>query len=202
MRIGITLNEVLRDYISQLAYIYEKYIGQLDITERDITNFNLIEFFKFDDINKLNSFLYLEAPLEIFGHADTMSDGLINRLNTFLMDTKDDGGHEVEIVSHEIDKSIPATFFFLSKIGCKIENVRFVQNYEDKWDGIDVLITANPQALQAKPSGKISIKVNAHYNKDVAADYSIESIVDFLKDEDFRNTILNTKITDYEEIKS
>ncbi len=202
MKIGITLNEVLRDYISQLAYIYEKYVGPLDITERDITHFNLIEFFKFDDINKLNSFLYLEAPLEIFGHADTMSDGLINRLNTYLMDTKDDGEHEVEIVSHEVDKSIPATYFFLSKTGCKIENVRFVQDYKDKWNGVDVLITANPQALEAKPSGKISIKVNSNYNKNVVADYSIDSIVDFLKDEDLRNSILNTKITDYEEIKS
>jgi hypothetical protein len=32
-----------------------------------------------------------------------------------------------------------------------------------KWDGI--LITANPKALESKPEGKISIKVNASYNK-------------------------------------
>jgi hypothetical protein len=34
-----------------------------------------------------------------------------------------------------------------------------------KWDGIDVLITANPKALESKPEGKISIKVNASYKK-------------------------------------
>jgi 5'(3')-deoxyribonucleotidase len=200
MKIGITLNEVLRDYVGQLAYTYDKYIGENDVTEEDITNFNLIEFFKFEDITKFNTFLYLEAPLEIFGHADQMSDGLMNRFNTFLMDIKDDEEHEIEIVSREIDKSIPSTYFFLSKTGCRIDKVRFVQDYASKWDGLDVLITANPQALEAKPSGKISVKVNTTYNKNVAADFEIDSILDFIKNEDLRTKILNTKITTYEDI--
>jgi hypothetical protein len=200
MKIGITLNEVLRDFIGQLAYTYDKYVGENDVTEEDITNFNLIEFFKFDDINKFNTFLYLEAPLEIFGHADQMSDGLMNRFNTFLMDIKDDGEHEIEIVSREIDKSIPSTYFFLSKTSCRIDKIRFVQDYASKWDGLDLLITANPQALEAKPSGKISVKVNTTYNKNVSADFEIDSILDFIKNEDLRSKILNTKITTYEEI--
>lgn len=200
-RIGVSLNEVLRDYIGQLTYTYQKYIGDTDISEGDVTSSNLIEFFKFEDINKLNSFLYLEAPLEIFGHADQMSDGLMNRFNTFLMDIKDDEEHEIEIVSREIDKSIPSTYFFLSKTSCRADKVRFVQNYTDKWNGLDVLITASPEALEAKPVGKISIKVKASYNQDVAADYEIDSILDFIKDSDLRDKILNTKITTYEEIK-
>jgi len=200
MKIGITLNEVLRDYVGQLAYTYDKYVGESNVTEEDITNFNLIEFFKFDDINKFNTFLYLEAPLEIFGHADQMSDGLMNRFNTFLMDIKDDEEHEIEIVSREIDKSIPSTYFFLSKTSCRIDKIRFVSDYASKWDGLDVLITANPQALEAKPSGKISVKVNTTYNKDVVADFEIDSILDFIKNEDLRTKILNTKITTYEEI--
>jgi 5'(3')-deoxyribonucleotidase len=200
MKIGITLNEVLRDYVGQLAYTYDKYVGESNVTEEDITNFNLIEFFKFDDINKFNTFLYLEAPLEIFGHADQMSDGLMNRFNTFLMDIKDDEEHEIEIVSREIDKSIPSTYFFLSKTSCRIDKIRFVSDYTSKWDGLDVLITANPQALEAKPSGKISVKVNTTYNKDVVADFEIDSILDFIKNEDLRTKILNTKITTYEEI--
>ena len=200
MKIGITLNEVLRDYVGQLAYTYDKYVGENGVTEEDITNFNLIEFFKFEDINKFNTFLYLEAPLEIFGHADQMSDGLMNHFNTFLMDIKDEEEHEIEIVSREIDKSIPATYFFLSKTSCRIDKVRFVSDYASKWDGLDVLITANPQTLEAKPSGKISVKVNTTYNKNVDADFEIDSILDFIKNEDLRTKILNTKITTYEEI--
>jgi hypothetical protein len=200
MKIGITINEVLRSFINQFAYTYEKYIGEVNIQEGDVTNFNLIEFFEFSDINKLNSFLYLEAPLEIFGHADQMSDGLNNHLNNFIMDTEDFGEHEIEIVSREVDKAIPSTYFFLSKIGLKAPKVRFVKNYADKWDGVDLLITACPMALESKPSGKISVKVNASYNKDVAADYVIDSLLDFIKNEELRDKILNTKITTYEEL--
>ena len=200
MKIGITINEVLRSFINQFAYTYEKYIGEVNIQEGDVTNFNLIEFFEFSDINRLNSFLYLEAPLEIFGHADQMSDGLNNHLNNFIMDTEDFGEHEIEIVSREVDKAIPSTYFFLSKIGLKASKVRFVKNYADKWDGIDLLITANPKALESKPSGKISVKVKASYNKDVAADYEIDSLLDFIKNEELRDKILNTKITTYEEL--
>lgn len=201
MRIGITINEVLRDYIGQVTYTYNKYIAPCEIKEGEVTNFNLIEFFKFDDITKLNTFLYLEAALEIFGHADQTSDGLMNHYNNFLMEMKDEGEHEIELISREANKAIPSTYFFLSKTGCRAENVRFVTAYEDKWNGIDLMITANPQTLESKPSGKISVKVKASYNKDIPADYEIDSILDFIKDEELRNKILSTKITTYEEIK-
>lgn len=200
MKIGITINEVLRDFLGQLAYTYDKYIGPSNIKLEDITNFNLHEIYNFDDIKKFNTFLYLEASLEIFGHADQMSDGLMNKFNQFLMDVKDDGEHTIELISREVDKSIPATLFFLSKTGCRATNLRFVGNYNDKWDNIDVLITANPIVLENKPSGKVSVKVKTTYNTNVPADYEIESILDFINDQELRDKILNTKITNYEEI--
>jgi hypothetical protein len=200
MKIGISINEVLRDFIGQLVYTYDKYIGETNLTEDDVTNFNLIEHFKFDDINKLNSFLYLEAPLEIFGHADQLSDGLMNHFNNFIMDINDDDEHQIEVVSREIDKSIPSTYFFLSKTSCRINNIRFVKQNSEEWGDCDLLITANPVALENKPSGKISVKVKASYNKDVSADYEIDSILDFIRDEELRNRILTTITTTYEEI--
>jgi hypothetical protein len=200
MKIGISINEVLRDFIGQFVYTYDKYIGETNLTEDDVTNFNLIEHFKFDDINKLNSFLYLEAPLEIFGHADQMSDGLMNHFNNFIMDINDDDEHQIEVVSREIDKSIPSTYFFLSKTSCRINKIRFVKQNSEEWGDCDLLITANPIALENKPSGKISVKVKASYNKDVSADYEIDSILDFIRDEELRNRILTTITTTYEEI--
>jgi 5'(3')-deoxyribonucleotidase len=201
MKIGITINEVLRDFIGQFAYTYNKYIKEIDITNEDVTSFDLIKHFEFEDTNKLNRFLYLEAPLEIFGHADQMSDGLMNHFNEFLMEIKDDEEHEIVLISREVDKSIPSTFFFLSKTGCRADNIRFVTTYADKWNDVDVLITANPQTLEAKPSGKISVKVKTSYNQTTPSDYEIDSILDFIKDEELREKILNTKITTYEEIK-
>jgi hypothetical protein len=54
--------------------------------------------------------------------------------------------------------------------------------------------------LENKPQGKISIKVKSPYNKDVKADYEIDTLLDFINDEEFRNRIINTIITTYEEI--
>lgn len=201
MKIGITINEVLRDFIGQFTYTYDKYIASTDITVDDITTFELLDYFKFENIDQLNTFLYLEAPLEIFGHADQMSDGLINHFNMFLSEIEYEGEHEIEIVSREINKAIPSTLFFLSKTGCRATNLRFVKHYEEKWDGVDVLITANPKTLESKPSDKISVKVKTNYNTNIKADYEIDSLMDFIKDDELRNKILTKTITTtYEEI--
>jgi 5'(3')-deoxyribonucleotidase len=150
-KIGISINEVLRDFISQFIYTYNKYINETNIKTEEVTDFNLAKVFNFSSIDEFNKFLYFEAPLEIFGHADQLHDNLINHFNNFLMDLKDDGEHEIEVVSKEVGKSIPATFFFLSKTGCKIDRLRFVKKSEKEWDGLDILITADPEALKNKP---------------------------------------------------
>lgn len=199
MRIGISINEVLRDFIGQFIYTYKKYVDETTIKEEDITTLDLLKYFNFSSLDELNKFLYLEAPLEIFGHADQLTDGLMNHFNTFLMDVKDDNLHEIELVSKEANKSIPSTFFFLSKTGCRIENIRFIQDSTKEWDGVDLLITANPDALRNKPNGKISLKIKAPYNQDIRADLELDSILDFIKDESLRNKVLNTKIITFEE---
>jgi hypothetical protein len=209
MKIAISINEVLRDYIGQFIYTYEKYIvpelekegkKYSEVEIEDVTSFNLLDHFEFGDINRLNTFLYKEAPLEIFGHADLMSDGLMIHFNRFLSDIKDDEEHEIELVSREVDKSIPSTFFFLSKTACLIDKIRFVKDNEDEWGDADVLITSNPISLSKKPNSKISVKINSSYNQDVKGDYELNSILEFINDEDLRNKILNTKITTYEEL--
>lgn len=200
MIIGVSINEVLRDFLGQFIYTYEKYIGETKVKEEEITTLNLVELFDFNTTEELNKFLYSEASLEIFGHADLKLENVIVHFNNFIMDIKDEEEHQVILVGHEANKSIPSTFFFLSKTGCKIEKINFVTNPVKEWDGIDILITANPEALKNKPTGKISVKVSAPYNKDINADYEINSIVDFIKDDNLKNKILNTKITTYEEI--
>lgn len=211
MKIGITLNEVLRDYIQQVVYTYNKYyikdleeiegVKQLEVKEEDINSFDFVKHLNFDNVDKLNHFLFVEAPLEIFGHADQKSDGIMNHFNMFLTEMEFEGEHEIEIVSREANKSIPATFFFLSKTGCKANKIRFVKTPEEKWDGVDVLITANPDALAKKPEGKISVKIKSPYNVDSKGDFELDSILDFFKDSNLRTTILTKKITiNFEEL--
>lgn len=200
MRIGIDINEVLRDFIGQFAYTYEKYVGEVDIEKTPVDSFDLMNHFKFDSVDEMNKFLFLEASLEVFGHADQLHENLISQLNMFLMDAKDEEEHEIIITSKEVAKSIPSTYFFLSKLGCRADKVIFVSKYEDIWDNVDLLITANPKALETKPNEKLSIKINASYNNNSKSDFELDSILEFIKDSEVREKILNTKITTYEEI--
>jgi hypothetical protein len=62
------------------------------------------------------------------------------------------------------------------------------------------LVTANPYALEAKPNGKISVKVRTPYNTDSPADYEIDTLLDFINDSELRTRILTTITTTYEEL--
>jgi hypothetical protein len=212
-KIGITLNEVLRDYISQFSYTYEKYnnLGtdeegepiKFDLETYPIKDYDLMnhELVNFEDKERMNKFLYVEAALELSGHADQTYPNIMTHFNHFLMDIIDDGEHEVELVSREVMASIPSTFFFLSKTLCKANNIRFVTSHEDKWNGIDILITACPIALENKPSGKISVKVNSTYNTNIKSDFQIDNLFEFMDNFELREQIFGTKSVEYREIK-
>jgi hypothetical protein len=189
MRIGITLNEVIRDFIGQFKYVYRKYYN-VDLEDVDVDDWDLIKFFKFPNEKKLNEFLYSEAPMEVFAHADQLHSNIGAILNRFIADINDYEEHEIVMISRDAHKSRPSTLFFLSKLGFTGNNIKFVTDTAKKWDDIDVLITANPKALDAKPKGKISVKINASYNKDNKADYELDSILDFVDNEEKFNEII------------
>jgi len=219
-KIGIALDGILRDTISQLAYVHNKYIAQISqlridegqdsngkITEIDLektpfTDYSKIhEFFNFESVDAMNSFLYNKAALEVFGHADQTLNNIIIQFNQFLMDMEDDGEHEIILVSREAIRSIPATYYFLSKTGCKAKHIRFYTKFEDKWNDVDVLITANPRTLANKPTNKVAVKVKTTYNESTNADFTIDSLMDFINDADLRKKVTTFEITNYEEIK-
>jgi len=189
MKIGITLNEVIRDFIGQFKYVYGKYY-KTDLEDVNVDEWDLIKFFKFPNEKKLNEFLYSEAPMEIFAHADQLHSNIGTILNKFISEINDDEEHEIIMISRDAHKSRPSTLFFLSKLGFTGNNIKFVTDTAKKWEGIDLLVTANPIALDAKPEGKISVKINASYNKDTEADYTLNSILDFVNNEKQFNEIV------------
>lgn len=191
--IGITINEVLRDYVGQFQTTYNKYIAR-EVSEEidtDFTKHNLldIEGIIFEKPEDLNNFIYLDAPLEIFGHADMLHENLNSFVNEFLVDIEDEEEHEIILISVEHDKSIPATNFFISKTGFRFRNIKFVSSKDEIWDNVDILITANPDLIGMKTDGKTSIKINFPYNQNVEADYNYNSLIDFINDEEILNTI-------------
>ena len=184
MRIGIDLNGVLRDTIGKIEQVYDKFYLSNEDDESDfkyeiiepIDSLNLLKHFKFPSDNDLYEFLYIEHPMEIFGHAPSVEYTGMNDLNDFYIDMRDN--HEIIIVSDEIGKSKPATLFFLSKFSCLVENIKFYseQTKNNMLDSIDVLLTANPDLLLNED--KIVIKYEQIYNQNIISKYNINKIKD------------------------
>lgn len=181
--VGITLDEVLRDFIGHTKYSLAKIneVEQNLYEDIEVTSFDLLKYFDFGSKERMMKLLYEDASLEFFGHPDQLYDGLVSKLNTFYSDIMDEE-EDVDflIITREGGRAIPSTMFFLSKTGCQIPNLKFVKEYASIWNHVDVLITATPQILNSKPEGKTSVKIEASYNKECKADFEVESILDLI----------------------
>lgn len=206
MRIAFDVNGVLRDTFLKSEQIYQKfYIDEFDREktssfneeteefEEDKINDeyfeyslnlpvtsldNLEEHFKFPNKDDLFNFFYIDFPMQIFGHAPSVSANTFNILNEIYEELRDD--HEILVVSDEIQKSKPATLFFLSKYGCLVEKIKFYSNItiNDMWNEVDILITANPNLIKNPLSGKTIVKYETSYNEDAKSDYTIKDLKD------------------------
>ena len=204
MIIGITIDGVIRDFINKFESVYDKYFSLEEENppiKRQIDSFNLLDHFNFTGgRNELNKFMYVDAALEIFGHANELKLNCVEHLNQ-LHNLIEDLGHTPLIISKELNNSKPATFFFLSKLSAKINNIKFVKDYEKKWEHVDVLVTANPITLEKKPAGKVSIKIINHYNKNIGADYTVIDIKELIEDKKTIEKILSTETIEFVDIK-
>ena len=212
MKIGITIDGVVRDFITKFELVYDKYYPVIDeetgdnvVIERDIKDLELYKYFKFsgdtpsEEETELNKFMYVDASLEIFGHAGEVKLNSVEYLNQ-LHNLIEDMGHTPIIISKELNNSKSATLFFLSKLSCKVNTIKFVRNFKDKWDYVDVLITASPTTLLNKPADKISIKVINTYNKDCNSDYTIVDLKELIEDKNTLSKILNTETIEFEDV--
>ena len=209
MKVGITIDGVIRDFITKFESVYDKYhpvdIDESEeeteeLPERDIKTLDLLEYFEFTGGTKeLNEFMYVDAALEIFGHAGEVKLNSVEHLNQ-LHNIIEDLGHTPIVISKELNNSKPATLFFLSKLSSKINNIIFVRDYDKKWDHVDILITANPETLKSKTSGKISIKVINEYNKNIDSDYTLVDLKELLDDRNTLEKILSTETVEFEDI--
>lgn len=206
MKVGITLDGVVRDLMRQLEKTYDKYYpteieeGE-ELPMRKITSFDLLEYFPFTGgTTELNEFMYVDSALEVFGHPGEVKLNAVQHMNQ-LHNLLEDEGHQPIIISKELSNSKPATLFFLSKLSAKINDIKFVRDYADKWEHVDVLITANPFTLKSKPQNKISIKVLNDYNKDCESDYTILDLKELLDDKSTLEKILTTTTVSFTEIE-
>jgi len=207
MKIGITIDGVVRDFITKFESVYDKYYpvineetGEPEEIERDIKDLELLKWFKFTGgTEELNKFMYVDSSLEIFGHAGETKINAVEHLNQ-LHNLIEDMGHTPILISKELNNSKPATLFFLSKLSCKVSTIKFVRDYPNKWDHVDVLVTASPETLLSKPMDKVSVKVINTYNKMCNSDFTIVDLKELLEDKKMLEKILGTETIEFEDI--
>ena len=189
MRIAIDINDVIRDFSRQFRVQYQKHIDpDFEIDDNGITSFDLFEVFPFESKDAYNKFRYIDYPLEIYGRAEPVDKMLPYRLNDWLQNTlrdvDEDKIPDVMLVSpFEANLTIQATFAFLSVLPSRVREVYFPIDSSTIWNRCDILITANPNLIASVPEGKTVIKINKPYNADVEAEYSFDSMLDVINDE-------------------
>jgi hypothetical protein len=185
MRIGIEINNVLRNTLGKIEQVYNRWYventfeDKLDFEYGIISPLNSLDIknhLKFRDDDHLYDFLYKEHTMEIFGHAGSVDLSTMFDFNDFYNEMRDE--HDIIVLSDEIGKSKPASLFFLSKFGCLAETIKFYSEptKTQMWDSIDVLLTANPDLLLNKPENKIIIKYKTTYNSEIKVEHEIDSL--------------------------
>jgi len=204
MKIAIDINGVVRDVFTKASLLYEKFFleekedfvsstydekNEEWVEEDSVDNFeykldlpvkslDLTKHFRFKSKEELYDFFYVDFPMQIFGHASSLTNNTFTILNEFYVNYRDD--IDIYLISDEMGKSKPATLFFLSKYGSLIENINFYSNetMDKVIEDFDVVLTANPNIIEGYKTTKDIIKFNTTYNEN----YDLENSIDDLSE--------------------
>lgn len=190
MKIAIDLNDVIRDFSTNfLKYYYERYNHEFVLDDFEFWTNDMCALFPFASDNAYLRFTYEEYVYELFGKCGLCENSITSLLSEWCNDKignyDSDEPIELMVVSpKEYGLSIGCTLFFLSKIGSTIRETYFPKESLTIWDKCDVLITANPDLINARPKGKKAVKIKKEYNKEATADFEYTRFSDFLKDDE------------------
>ena len=189
MTIAIDINDVIRDNMYMFMAVYNKFVDpDFDIDVKDVDSFDQMEIYPFEDRDDLAKFKYIDFPYELYGRAPCCDKMLPYTLNDWLektlRDLDEENIPEVMFFSpFEMGLSIQSTFAFLSGNTFRVREMYFPMDSMSIYDRADVVITAQPSLIENCPEGKIVIKVNKPYNKEVETKYAFDSIMDIIDDE-------------------
>jgi hypothetical protein len=174
MEIFISIDGVLRNTIQKFDYHYNDAYLSGELSEENtfeygvtepIQNDNLLNSYKFQSKEEFDFFLFIEYPIEIFGHAGLSYSTTFTDLHKLIFDNPQ---HNFTLIGlDELGKSKPATLFFLSKNGFLGSNIKFAKSddIEKMWSICDCWVTDNKNVLDLTPENKKGIKFNTSYNQ-------------------------------------
>ena len=186
MKIAVDLNDVLRDYTANFGEYFKKgYDQDINLDEIEVTTNDLSQVFPFKSRYDYEHFVYEDFAWELFAKCPSCDRGLgaafSNWITKTITNIDTEEPIEVIIVSPmEYGITIPATYWFISKLGCRAREIYLPTDSTTIWDRCDVLITANPTLLSIKPDGKKSVKIKTDYNEDCEADFEYNNMLEFL----------------------
>ena len=196
IRIGIELNDVVRNINKQILKYYQKDIDpSLDLDEVDEKD-DVFKYAKFDSNKSRNEFIYIDYPYEIFGCAKTMTKDLQVEMNNWLSELTNYEDDDVEIYFYSLNEeslTIQSSYFFLSKIGTRVRKVIFPRDLNDLAKDTDVIVTANKKVVDFldDKKGIYSILINNNINSECKdkTNANYDSLSDVIKDEGLLNTL-------------
>lgn len=165
--------------VQQAAEKKEKEMISLPVNSDDLLNHYRFEETKMDFIQTadgkeddkivspkeaLQKFIYEDYPFQIFGGAQEY-DGANEMVNRIQGYGRQKEFFNVVLLSTAQKQAIPATYHFLARCHSRAKSVVFVEREEDKWEHCDVLIDANPRAIQAVPVDKFVIRILRDWNQ-------------------------------------
>lgn len=201
MEIYINIDGVLRNTIQKFDYHYKDYFldreeepAKTTINENgeegelitidpfdygingEVRNDDLMQHYRFQSVGEFNNFLYVEYPIEIFGHAGVSYPTAMSDLNKLIYENT---GHTFTLVGiNNLSKAKPATLFFLSKNGCLANNIKFIpeENIDNLWNNCDIWITDDKKVIDACPKNKVAVKFNTTYNNYFTHEHEINKL--------------------------
>lgn len=197
MKIGIELNNIVRDINKQVIKYYKKDINQsFDDKKVNYNVSNIVDTIDFKSKKAKFEYMYVDYPYEIFGCAPTMHRSLAVTINNWIvsLSNKEDDEYSVKFFSlKEEGLTIQSTYYFLSKIGSRVREMFFPKDGKEMWKECDVIITNNKRIIENKPEGKVVILINKDDNKELQSkvDLHYDSLMELLTDDDFFNKVRN-----------
>jgi hypothetical protein len=186
MEIFISVDGVIRNLIQKFDYHYKDAFVDADLEDNSfeygitepIENDNILKSYNFQSREEFEYFLFIEYPIEIFGHAGLSYSTTFSDLNNMIYNNQE---HNFTLVGlDELGKSKPATLFFLSKNGFLGNNIKFStsDNVDNLWEKCDMWVTDNKNIINKCPEGKKVYKFITPYNQHFTNDLEISKLTE------------------------
>lgn len=182
MRIYISIDGVLRNFLQKFEYHYNDYYLNNEPDGEESFKYGIdkpihtVDNFKFQSKEEMEVFMYLEFPLEIFGHAGLSSSTSMSDINKIIFGNK---SHVFTFIGlDEYGKSKPSTLFFLSKNGFLGNNIKFISKdiIKKEWKNCDIWVTDNQDIIDECPINKVCYKFNTEYNNHFSYNNEINNL--------------------------